>query len=108
MKLQWSDTAVRDLIAIRRYIAEDKPVSAKTWIERLKSRARNAGHSPWSGCIAPELSNENIREFIEGNYRIVYQVHTNHVSIVTVFEAHRLFPTEIVDIAPQNEDPTPR
>lgn len=94
MKLQWSDTAVRDLIAIRRYIAEDKPVPAKTWIERLKARARNAGHSPWSGHIVPEFSNENIREFIEGNYRIVYQVHANHVSIVTVFEAHRLFPTE--------------
>ncbi|MFH7321511.1 type II toxin-antitoxin system RelE/ParE family toxin [Desulfurivibrio sp. D14AmB] len=94
MKLQWSDTAVRDLISIRRYIAEDKPTAAKTWVERLKSRAKNARHSPWSGRIVPELANENIREFIEGRYRIVYQVHENHVSILTVFEAHRLFPTE--------------
>ena len=100
MKLQWSETSVRDLIAIRQYIAEDKPVAAKTWIARLKSRARNAGHSPWSGRRVPELSNENIREFIEGNYRIVYQIHADHVSIVTVFEAHRLFPTETVDCPP--------
>jgi plasmid stabilization system protein ParE len=95
MKLQWSETAVRDLIAIRRYIAEDKPVAAKTWIARLKSTAKNAGHSPWSGRIVPELSNENIREFIEGNYRIVYHVHADHVSIVTVFESHRLFPKTV-------------
>ncbi|MFN2366688.1 MAG: type II toxin-antitoxin system RelE/ParE family toxin [Desulfurivibrionaceae bacterium] len=100
MKLQWSETAVRDLIAIRRYIAEDKPVAAKTWIARLKSRARNAGHSPGSGRIVPEFSNETIREFIEGNYRIVYQVHADYVSIVTIFEAHRLFPTETVDCPP--------
>jgi plasmid stabilization system protein ParE len=102
MNLQWFKTAVRDLIAIRRYIAEDKPVAAKTWIVRLKSRARNAGHSPWSGRIVPELSNENIREFVGGNYRIVYQVHADHVPIVTVFEAHRLFPTETVDCPPGN------
>jgi toxin ParE1/3/4 len=94
MKLQWSETSVRNLIAIRQYIAADKPVAAKTLIERLKTKARNAGHSPGSGRIVPEFSDENIREFIEGNYRIVYQVHANHVSIVTVFEAHRLFPTE--------------
>jgi len=100
MKLQWSETSVRDLIAIRRYIAEDKPVAAKDWIARLKSRARDAGHSPWSGRIVPELANENIREFIEGNYRIVYQVQADHVSIVTVFEAHRLFPTETVECPP--------
>jgi plasmid stabilization system protein ParE len=92
MKLQWSETSVRDLITIRRYIAEDKPVAAKTWIARLRSRAKNAGHSPWSGRRVPELSNENIREFIEGNYRIVYQIHADHVSIVTVFDGSSTFP----------------
>jgi toxin ParE1/3/4 len=100
MKLQWSETAVRDLITIRRYIAEDKPVAAKTWIARLKARARNAEHLPYSGRMVPELSNKNIREFIEGNYRIVYQIHADHVSIVTVFEAHRLFQIETVDCRP--------
>ncbi len=97
MKLQWSETSIRDLIAIRQYIAGDKPVAAKAWIARLKARARNAGHSPLSGRRVPELSNENIREFIEGNYRIVYQIHADYVSIVTIFEAHRLFPTKTVD-----------
>ena len=95
MKLQLSETSVRDLVAIRRYIAEDKPMAAKTWIARLKSKARNAGHAPWSGRLVPELSNENIREFIEGNYRIVYQIHADHVSILTVFEAHQYFPKNI-------------
>ena len=37
-----------------------------------------------------------LREVIEENYRIVYQVHSDRVSILTVFESHRLFPTNNV------------
>jgi len=36
MKLQWSETSIRDLVAIRRYIAEDKPVAAKERIEFIE------------------------------------------------------------------------
>ncbi len=37
MKLQWTETAKNDLIAIRRYIAVDNALAAKNWIERLKT-----------------------------------------------------------------------
>jgi len=37
-----------------------------------------------------------IRELIEGNYRIVYQVFSDKLVILTVFEGHRLFPVETV------------
>ena len=96
MKLKWSETATRDLISIRRYIAEDNPTAAKMWIERLRARAGNTVHAPWAGRMVPELSRDDIREVIEGNYRIVYQVHADQISILTVFEAHRLFPSENV------------
>lgn len=92
MKLKWSETATRDLISIRRYIAEDNPTAAKNWIERLRARAGNTVQAPWAGRMVPELSRDDIREVIEGNYRIVYQVHADQVTILTVFEAHRLFP----------------
>jgi len=94
MKLKWSETATRDLISIRRYIAEDNPTAAKNWIDRLRTRAGNTVHAPWAGRKVPELSRDDIREVIEGNYRIVYQVHGDQISILTVFEAHRLFSTK--------------
>ena len=96
MKLQWSETAKNDLIAIRSYIAVDNVTAAKGWIERLKTKARNIIHSPLAGRKVPELSRDDIREVIEGNYRIVYQVHSKRVSILTVFESHRLFPAQNV------------
>lgn len=94
MKLKWSETAARDLISIRRYIAENNPTAAKNWIDRLRAKAGNTVHAPLAGRKVPELSRDDIREVIEGNYRIVYQVHSDHISILTVFEAHRLFPVK--------------
>ena len=97
MKIQWTETARNDLIAIRRYIAQDNATAAKKWIDRLKAKARNTVHFPLAGRKVPEFSRDDLREVIEGNYRIVYQVHSDRVSILTIFEAHRLFPTKNVD-----------
>lgn len=92
MKLLWTETAKQDLLSIRRYISADNPTAADRWVDRLKSRARNALHAPLSGRIVPEFFREDIRELIEGNYRIVYQVFEDRLVALTVFEGHRLFP----------------
>ena len=97
MKLFWTETAKQDLQTIRRYIAADNPTAAKRWIKRLRERARNALHLPLAGRKVPEFSRDDIRELIEGNYRIVYQVFTDRLVVLTVFEGHRLFPEETVD-----------
>ncbi len=44
------------------------------------------------GRQLPEVSGSDLRELIDGNYRIVYRVRKKNVEIITVFEAHRLFP----------------
>jgi plasmid stabilization system protein ParE len=61
----WSD---------RLRIAADNPTAAKQWIQRLRERARNALHATLAGRAVPEFSREDIRQLIEENYRIVYQV----------------------------------
>jgi toxin ParE1/3/4 len=92
MKLYWTETAKLDLQAIKRYIAADNPNVAKRWVKRLRERARNALNAPLAGQVVPEMSREDIRELIEGNYRIVYQVFADRLVILTVFEGHQLFP----------------
>jgi addiction module RelE/StbE family toxin len=97
MKLFWTETAKQDLQTIRHYIAADNPTTVKQWIMRLRERARNALHSPLAGRKVPEFSRDDIRELIEGNYRIIYQVFEDRIVVLTVFEGHRLFPEETVD-----------
>jgi addiction module RelE/StbE family toxin len=92
MKLYWTETARLDLQGIRRYIETDNPAAAKRWVQRLRERAQNALHAPLAGRAVPELSREDIRELIEGNYRIVYQVFADRLVILTVFEGHQLLP----------------
>ena len=97
MKLFWTETARQDLLAIRRYIAADNPTAAKQWTERLRERARNALHAPLAGRKVPEFSRDDIRELIEGVYRIVYQVFEDRLVVLTVFEGHRLFSEMTMD-----------
>ena len=96
MRLYWTENAKQNLQAIKRYIATGKPTAAKQWVQRLRERARKALHAPLAGRIVPELSREDIRELIEGNYRIVYQVFPDRLVILTVFEGHQLFPEETI------------
>jgi plasmid stabilization system protein ParE len=90
MKLRWTDRARRDLQGIRRFIARDKPMAARQWVDRLRHRARTAAESPSAGRIVAELGREDIREVLVGNYRVVYLVGGDTVDVLTVFEGHRL------------------
>jgi toxin ParE1/3/4 len=105
MKLFWTETAKHDLQAIRRYIAADNPIAAKRWVQRLRKRARSALHAPLAGRAVPELAREDIRELIEGNYRIVYQVLADRLVILTVYEGHQLFPEGKVGDSARNANP---
>jgi len=96
MKLFWTEKAKQDLQAIRRYIAADNPTAANRWVDRLRTRARNALHAPLAGRKVPEILREDIRESIEGNYRIVYQVFEDRLVVLTVFEGHHLLPQDEV------------
>lgn len=102
MKLFWTETAKKDLMAIRRFIAADNPNAAKQWFARLRNRARNVLPVPESGRMVPEFSREDIREMIEGNFRIVYQVFPDRLVVLAVFEGHRLFPERTMTVANAN------
>ena len=94
MRLYWTDNAIKDLQHIRRYIAANSPKNSIKWVKRLRARAKEALLMPQAGRIVPEFQRDDIREVIEGAYRIVYQVFEDHLVVLTVFEGHRLFPDQ--------------
>ncbi|MBK7357644.1 MAG: type II toxin-antitoxin system RelE/ParE family toxin [Saprospiraceae bacterium] len=61
---------------IHDYIAHDLTSYASRFIEKLLVRVKQLEIFPKSGKIVPEFGIENIRELIEGNYRIVYRVNS--------------------------------
>ena len=91
MKLRWTARASQDLKEIGHYIAEDNKIAARNWVERIRKQAQNICQTPFAGRVVSELGQEDIREIVFGNYRIVYRVSKEVLEVLTVFEGHRLF-----------------
>ena len=94
MKVIWSPEAERALSEILDYIAQDSLDNADRFISKLVERVRDLEQFPNSGRTVPEREKENLRELIEGNYRLFYRITGEIVEIATVFEGHRLLREE--------------
>lgn len=90
VKLIWTDQAINDLSDIGDYIAENSEKYAKLTIEKLFEKTNLLKTFPQAGRIVPEKNEENIRELIEGNYRIIYEiVSPNQINILTIYHSAR-------------------
>jgi toxin ParE1/3/4 len=84
MKVHWTDTAEGHLDAIYAYIALDSPEYAKRMVDRLTRRSQQIADFPLAGRRVPEYDSDEIREIIEGPYRIIYHIKPDQVDVVAV------------------------
>jgi toxin ParE1/3/4 len=89
MKVHWTDTAQRHLDAIYHFIAQDSPAYAKRMVDRLSRRSQQISEFPFSGRSVPEYEMEQIREVIEGPYRIIYYIKTDQIDVLAVLHGAR-------------------
>jgi len=89
VKVIWTDLAIEDLKSIHEYISRDSKFYSNRFIEKVIARVDQLESFPNSGRIVPEFNSQEIRELIEGNYRIVYKVHSDHVGIVRVHHSSK-------------------
>lgn len=94
MKIIWSPLAIDRTTEIAEYIARDNPSAARIWIETLFDKVELLKSSPKSGRVVPETHREDIRELIYGNYRIIYRVEENKISVLTVRHGTQILPLE--------------
>ncbi|MEI6050614.1 MAG: type II toxin-antitoxin system RelE/ParE family toxin [Bacteroidota bacterium] len=97
VKIVWTDLSVFELKEIFNYISIDSKRYAKNQVERIKFKTLILKTIPEIGRIVPELENSEIRELIEGNYRIVYRIKTiDYIEILTGHHTSRnLYSREI-------------
>ncbi len=84
MKVLWTDTAVAHLESIYEYIQRDSPTYAKRMVDRLTRRSQQIAALPLSGRRVPEYEHKQIREVIEGSYRIIYHIGPDQVDVLAV------------------------
>lgn len=90
VKLIWTDQAINDLGNIGDYISENSEKYAKLTVKKLFEKTTTLSTYPKAGRVVPEKNDENVRELIEGNYRIIYEiVSAEQINILTVHHSAR-------------------
>jgi addiction module RelE/StbE family toxin len=86
----WTEQAYNDLQAIYNYISVDSERYARLLVEKLFNRSQALSSFPEMGRVVPETKNRAVRELIEGNYRIIYEILSGNVILVqTVWHSAR-------------------
>ena len=94
MKIIWSPLAIDRASEIAEYIAQDKPSAAEKWINTVFSKVKQLKSSPEIGRVVPEIRNEQFRELIYGNYRIIYRIEKTQISILTIRHGKQILPID--------------
>jgi toxin ParE1/3/4 len=84
MKVHWTRTAEEHLDAIFDYIVQNSPEYAKRMVDRITRRSQQIATYPLSGRSVPEYDLNQIREVIEGPYRIIYYIKADQIDILAV------------------------
>jgi toxin ParE1/3/4 len=91
-KIVWTEQSFEDLKDIFDYISKDSKRYAANQIRRIKEKTKILKSQIESGRIVPELGIFEIRELIEGNYRIVYRIIDKKIiQILTIHHSARDF-----------------
>ena len=87
--LVWTEVALEDLRLIHEFISKDSQVYADRFTEKIIARVEQLQTFSRSGRVVPEFGMETLRELIEGNYRIIYQIHASYIGIVRIHHSAR-------------------
>ena len=90
-QLSWSLGAQQDLIEIGEFVAKDSMLYAVNLIDRLVAAAERLQSAPLLGRVVPEYRREGLREVIVQNYRLVYLVRSDEVTVARIVHGARDF-----------------
>ena len=89
-RVKWSPRAAEDLEAIAQYISLDSSAYSKAVVKTILQITRKFSAFPLAGRIVPEFNDEKTREWFAYNYRIIYRLDKDVVTIAAIVHGRRL------------------
>ena len=90
VRINWTEQAANDLKNIYDYISLDSKYYAKRQVSKLKLRTHIIKDFLEIGRVVPEFERKEIRELIEGRYRIVYKIlSSSEIDILTIHHSSK-------------------
>lgn len=83
-KIRWSPRAASNFEDICNYIAKDSEVYSTLFAKKINAAIKSIPQFPKAGRVVPEYGDENIREKIYENYRIVYRIKEEFIEIAAI------------------------
>lgn len=90
-RVRWMPQALDDVASICAFIEKDAPRYAQVFARRILQATDRLELFPRSGRVVPETDQEDLREIILGNYRIIYRIAGEFIQVLTVYHSARLF-----------------
>lgn len=88
-KVIWTHEVYEDLESIAEYISRDSPFYASAFIEKILLVGSTLENFPKRGRIVPEINNPDIREIFIKQYRLIYRIEEERVTILGVIHGRR-------------------
>ena len=82
------------LEGIHAYIAQDNPAAALRTVQQIVHRAGQIAAFPNSGRRVPDYTRDDVRELIEGSYRIVYRIGAERIEVLTIKHCAQRLPAD--------------
>ena len=90
-RLRWSPQATSDLESICEHIAADSEQYARLFAEGVVAYLEALEVHPRIGRVVPEYQEENLRERLYQNYRLVYELTGKWIEVVAIVHSARDF-----------------
>lgn len=74
VQIKWLKSAKQDLKEIYDYIALDSKRYAQLQVERIQQKTELLKNQIRLGKVVDEIQKPDIRELVEGHYRIIYRI----------------------------------
>ncbi len=93
MRIIWSETAIANLVEIRKFIEKDQPAAARRMAQRILSSVERLANHPHLG--RPGREPETRELIVAGTpYIIPYRIHRNCLAILAVVHGAQDRPAE--------------
>ena len=89
-RIVWAPRASDQFEEICDYIGADSPMYAHIFAKKVVALVKSISTFVRSGRMVPEYGDENLREKIYGNYRVVYRIKTDYIEIAAICHGSQL------------------
>lgn len=88
-KVTWTNEVYEDLESIAEYISRDSPYYASAFIEEVLDVGKTLNVFPERGRRVPEINDPDIREIFVKEYRLIYRVEEDRITILGFIHGRR-------------------